>query len=137
MSQYQNKDSRIKVITNEKNLKLPLTLNVGFSVANGEYLTWTSDDNLCRSWAIARMVEGLNGDDSLSMVYSDYTNIDVNNCVLNEVKLQEPEYMVTGNVCGACFLYRAESARKIGEYDANLLLQKIMIIGFVCIETED
>ncbi len=39
-------DPRIRYVRNEPNLKLPRALNRGFSLARGEYLTWTSDDNL-------------------------------------------------------------------------------------------
>jgi len=56
------------------------------------------------------------------MVYSDYTNIDADGNILDEGKLQNPEHIVTGNVCGACFLYTAEIAKKVGDYDANLFL---------------
>jgi glycosyltransferase involved in cell wall biosynthesis len=36
---YMNQDSRIKLIQNESNKKLPASLNLGFSLAKGEYLT--------------------------------------------------------------------------------------------------
>ena len=38
--QYEKRDSRIHYYRNEYNLKLPRTLNRGFSRAKGEYLTW-------------------------------------------------------------------------------------------------
>ena len=44
IEEYQQKDKRIIVINNEKNLKLPASLNRGFEEASGEYYTWTSDD---------------------------------------------------------------------------------------------
>ena len=43
-SELSEKDSRIRVISNKKNLKLPNTLNAGFDAATGDYYTWTSDD---------------------------------------------------------------------------------------------
>ena len=39
IKRYAQSDSRIRVIRNEKNQKLPGSLNIGFSVAKGEYLT--------------------------------------------------------------------------------------------------
>src|SRR5436190_21740360 len=38
-------DPRIRYHRNESNQRLPRSLNIGFSLAKGEYLTWTSDDN--------------------------------------------------------------------------------------------
>ena len=44
--EYVQKDSRVQYYKNEKNLRLPRNLNRGFSLARGDYLTWTSDDNV-------------------------------------------------------------------------------------------
>lgn len=122
VNMYVQKDSRIRVISNDKNLKLPCTLNIGFTHACGKYLTWTSDDNMYKPEAIGRLVKELISDSQLAMVYSDYTIIDTNNCIVGEGKLPEPLYLVSGNTCGACFLYTAETARKVGIYDPTLFL---------------
>src|SRR5678815_3231547 len=50
------RDPRIRYVRNEPNLKLPRALNRGFSLSRGEYLSWTSDDNLYANTAIERMV---------------------------------------------------------------------------------
>ncbi len=55
LKEYEAKDRRVRVIDNSVNLKLPRSLNVGFSDAKGEYLTWTSDDNLYHPSAIEEM----------------------------------------------------------------------------------
>ena len=66
---YQKKDSRIRVLSNSKNLKLPLTLNAGFAQAKGEYYTWTSDDNLYQPEALSSLVQALEQDNGCVMVY--------------------------------------------------------------------
>ena len=38
-------DPRIRYVRNETNQRLPRSLNIGFALATGDYLTWTSDDN--------------------------------------------------------------------------------------------
>lgn len=119
---YQKKDPRIHVISNEKNLKLPCTLNRGFAKAKGEYYTWTSDDNIYKPEALTRLAKELDNDSTCSLVYSDYTDIDADGNEIGRRVLDEPEYIVIGNVVGACFLYRAEMAKKIGEYDTDLFL---------------
>ena len=122
ISQYQQKDKRIKIICNEKNLKLPLTLNIGFSSAKGEYYTWTSDDNIYKPEALSIMVKALESDKKVSMVYANYTDIDADGHVLDEIELSEPYELVVGNVIGACFLYTKKIAQKVGNYDSNLFL---------------
>ena len=116
------RDSRIKVLSNETNLKLPRTLNVGFDAASGKYLTWTSDDNKYKPNALEAMVGALEADASVDMVYADYTNIDADDNDIAEVSLAEPDALVVGNCYGACFLYTRRIAEQIGPYDADLFL---------------
>lgn len=122
LEKYQKQDSRIKIINNSTNLKLPRTLNVGFGQASGDYYTWTSDDNLYKENAIEKMVEVLERNPDFDMVYANYTNIDVNDHIIKEIHLAEPEHLLIGNAVGACFLYTKEIAEKVGEYDPNLFL---------------
>lgn len=56
INNFSKQDSRIKIINNDKNMKLPASLNRGFKEANGEYYTWTSDDNEYYPEAIEKMV---------------------------------------------------------------------------------
>lgn len=118
---YAERDDRVKVISNETNLKLPRTLNVGFAVARGKYLTWTSDDNMYRRNAIETMVAALEGAQA-DMVYADYTNIDADDNEISALPLAEPDALVAGNCYGACFLYTKTIADRVGPYDADLFL---------------
>lgn len=122
LEKYQKIDSRIHLLSNAVNLKLPQTLNVGFAAAKGDYYTWTSDDNRYKPEAIARMVEELQADPSLSMVYANYTTIDSKGNSLEAVRFPEPEQISSYNCIGACFLYTALSAKIVGTYDINLFL---------------
>jgi len=58
-------DPRIRYVRNDPNLKLPRTLNRGFSLSRGDYLTWTSDDNLYAPTAIERMVDVIRNDKTI------------------------------------------------------------------------
>ena len=119
---YQKKDTRVRVLSNEKNLKLPRSLNVGFTEAKGEYFTWTSDDNMYMPEALSRLAQELDRDNDCVMVYSNMTEIDADGKELSTGKRLSPEHIMTGNVFGASFLYRAKTAKQIGEYDVNLFL---------------
>ena len=120
--EYEKRDSRIKVVSNEKNLRLPMTLNRGFEEASGYYYTWTSHDNIYKPDALKKMKDVLEENISYAMVYADYTYIDDSGKRTGEMKNAEPENIVRGNMVGACFLYTAEIAKKIGNYDQNLFL---------------
>lgn len=122
VNEYAKKDSRILIINNTVNQKLPKSLNIGFEHANGVYYTWTSDDNMYKQEAIQKMVECLDADDSIGMVYTNYTVIDEKGDILHEVITHQPEMIPYGNVVGACFLYRNSVAEKVGGYDTTLFL---------------
>ena len=59
IEEYVSKDSRIRTIKNSINQKLPESLNIGFRISTGEYLTWTSDDNMYRPEALEVMTNYL------------------------------------------------------------------------------
>ena len=76
MQEYEKKDSRIKVVHNSQNKKLPGSLNIGFEHAAGEYFTWTSDDNRYKPRALERMAAILENDAGIGLVYADMDYID-------------------------------------------------------------
>ncbi len=115
-------ERRIKIIKNEENKKLPRSLNVGFSEATGEYLTWTSDDNTYHNDAIKTMVEYLEKAEDVDLVYSDFSIVSMDGKVIERVTDMVPSDLLFRNVVGACFLYRRSLYEKIGEYDPDLFL---------------
>lgn len=124
LNEYAKKDSRVKVFTNEENKKLPRTLNAGFEKATGDYLTWTSDDNMYRPEAIAQMVQFLDENPEVGLVYCDMTvRNELGDEVKEDVKVAAPvKDLRLRSICGACFMYRSEVAAKAGEYNPDLFL---------------
>lgn len=126
INHYIQKDTRIKVITNKENKKLPASLNIGFEQASGEYYTWTSDDNEYYPQAIETMVEFLQKNEEYGMVYAR-TNVEENGVLQDYVWCDHkttPELLLQISVPGACFLYRAEIAKTVGEYDCSMFLNE-------------
>lgn len=122
LEELAKKDNRIKIVTNEINLKLPASLNRGFKEAKGDYLTWTSDDNIYRNIAFEKMVTVLDNNPELGMVYANYTVVDENKNFIEEIKVIDSENLMYGNCVGACFLYRKSVYDLVGEYDTGLFL---------------
>src|SRR5260221_4071409 len=69
-------DSRVSCIRHETNRRLPGALNTGFAAARGEFLTWTSDDNLYRVNAFEAMAAVLTEMPAVDFVYADFDVID-------------------------------------------------------------
>ena len=119
---YAAQNPRIVYLKNEVNLKLPASLNRGFSAAKGQYYSWTSDDNLYHKEAIQKMVAFLEEHPDVSMVYCDYNRIDAEGTLIGSLKVGSPQRLIYGNNVGACFLYKAEVAKTIGEYRTDYFL---------------
>ena len=122
IARYCEMDDRIKVMRQKTNRRLPASLNTGFSAAQGEYLTWTSDDNRYRPAAILEMLLFLQAHPQVGLVYADSSSIGDNGEFLRINKVGKPHELSHGNCVGACFLYKAEVHQKIGGYSEKLFL---------------
>jgi glycosyltransferase involved in cell wall biosynthesis len=123
VEEYIKADNRVKLIRNQKNLKLPLSLNKGFDAASGEFLTWTSDDNYYSDHAIETMVDFLIHNQDHVLVYSNYTIIDENDQIVGEKKFHDVNLsMVKWLGCGACFLYQKSLHDQLKGYDPSAFL---------------
>ena len=121
---YKNLDKRIKSIKQE-NKKLPAALNAGFSMAEGEFYTWISADNIMLKGALEVMTKELEADKSLAMVYSNMRLIDKKGKIIrghfwfekpalsgNVILPQKTDILniYANNTIGASFMYRAKAA---------------------------
>ena len=122
INDYEKKDTRIRVYNNDKNLKLPATLNVGFGYAKGEYFTWTSDDNILLPQFLEVLKRYLDDNTQVDFVYSDYIGIDSEGNELGIRHMLEPENMLYKNSVGASFLYRRKIYDEIGGYSPEWFL---------------
>jgi glycosyltransferase involved in cell wall biosynthesis len=119
-------DPRVRYVKNDPNLKLPRALNRGFSLARGDYLTWTSDDNLLAPTAIEKMVAAL-APGNRDFVYADYwlfseQDVEGNPLAPQHDHLPDTLRLEKGNHIGACFLYTRRLYEAVGDYDPELFL---------------
>lgn len=119
---YATLDSRIKVISNKTNKKLPASLNIGFKYAKGEYLTWTSDDNLYKPQALKKMYEFLENNQNYIMVCAKYDVFQNNMPIYSCTPEPYPWKLIFENSIGACFLYRKSVLESVGEYNVDWFL---------------
>jgi polysaccharide pyruvyl transferase CsaB len=116
---------------------LPRSLSAGFRIARGEYFTWTSADNIVKPRALELMVRFLLRHPGVSMTYanmeliddegrpligSDYRVCSQRRGASNELVMPsatETLGLAQDNFLGACFLYRGETGRWLGDYDPS------------------
>lgn len=120
LADYAAKDSRIVYRDNPGNIGLPATLNAGFTLARGEYHSWTSHDNLLRPDMLSILVEVLDADTSVGVAYAGYSVIDGDGQLLRYHPPRPPEERWFSNPVGAAFLYRRDVTKVLGGYDESL-----------------
>ena len=131
-------DPRVRIIR-KSHEGLPKGLNTGFQAVEGEFLTWTSADNVMRPEMIATLLSFLLRNPEVDMTYgnTDLVNDEgapligsdhrsFNQCPNATQRLRLPHTVQTlglldDNFIGACFLYRARTGRVVGDYDDALL----------------
>lgn len=120
---FKLKDERISFIRNAENQKLPMSLNAGFALAKGAYYTWTSDDNYYAANAIEVMLENLNQQEEVGLVYCDYMTVNDADEPTGVVEFGDVnQSMVKWTGCGACFLYKYVIHDQLHGYDPSAFL---------------
>ncbi|MEF2919536.1 MAG: glycosyltransferase [Acutalibacteraceae bacterium] len=121
---YAEQDDRIHYYLNEKNLRLPRNLNRGFSLAKGNYLTWTSDDNRYRPTALEKMLKALKDSKDAQFVFASCRIIDGDGKEIEYIIVNEhsQKCIVGSSSVGACFMYTRKAYETVGEYDPELPL---------------
>ncbi|RKY08006.1 MAG: hypothetical protein DRP56_04790 [Planctomycetota bacterium] len=120
INEFAQMDSRIRVIRNKQNRKLPTSLNIGFAQARGKYHTWTSDDNVYAPAALEEMLGFLASYQNTDIVYCDFVKADQKTGQAREWIVKDIDYMGRGNPVGACFMYKSEVFNAIKGYDEGL-----------------
>lgn len=124
MQNYASRDSRIRIINNEHNLKLPGALNRGFSEAMGKYLTWTSHDNRMAPTMLKEFVNYLDNNPDKGLVTACYAAFSLTTGEqLYEVHHPDPQlHLPLFNCVCYAFMYRREVLDTVGDYDTTLFL---------------
>jgi glycosyltransferase involved in cell wall biosynthesis len=110
------------VITQE-NRGLPRALNTGFARARGEYLTWTSSDNVMLPEMLTVLVQALDEDPSVGLVYADRYLMDDAGQDLGRFDLPDydPYLLLHVNIVHCCFLYRRECMERVSDYAPDFI----------------
>ncbi len=120
---YSERYQNIIYTRNEQNSKLPASLNRGFSLASGDYFTWTSDDNYFANDALEIMVGALDSNSDCDVVYCDINCINEKGEPIRMPKITTSTHAIPIlNVVRACFSYRSKVHYELHGYDESLFL---------------
>lgn len=114
----------VKIIY-QKNKGLIVTNNIALRAAQGKYIMRVDADDYLDRNAVKIMVDELESDEELGLVFPNYFIVDERGNVLNyRVRIPTEENNVMDNPAhGACTLIRTDFLRSIGGYDESFTCQ--------------
>jgi glycosyltransferase involved in cell wall biosynthesis len=122
---YQQRDRRIRLVENTKNIGAAANYNVGFMQAKGEFLKWCAHDDEIDPGHVATLVEKLDSDTRLTLAYGKTICIDEAGQEIPMIGAEMPEildqdavkrFMRAIKEVGTCFptfgLFRRDALQK-------------------------
>ena len=107
-----------------ENMGQSATLNKGWGMAKGEFLSYLSVDDLLESNAVSASVEYLLAHPEIVMTYCDYALIDEAGRLIRDIKVPEFNYsdLLSKIIVqpGPGIFFRREDFQKIGGWDSSL-----------------
>lgn len=122
------KDSRIKVIRNEKNLTLAPTLNKCASVAKGKYLARMDGDDVCDLDRFQKEIDVLNAHPEYAVVSCQMDLFDSDGVyrVITYPDIPKPNDMIKGSqFCHAGCMMRKDAFDNIGGYSESMDYKRV------------
>lgn len=119
--EFEGLDTRIQIISNKENLKLPKSLNEGHRKAKGDFFSWTSHDNILKPTFLEDLFNAMN-EQQCDLVYSNFNIIWEDGSFKRTQKGGLVEELVFGDVIGASFLYSRKVYEKLNGYRTDLFL---------------
>ena len=119
LAKYVGRHPNMRVIRNRTNANLPASLNTGFAAARGNWLSWTSDDNILHADMLERLYRAATNGEA-EIYYADFCVIDAAGEELESIRVGEPRDIVVKNPVGCCFLYSRVVDQALGGYDESL-----------------
>ena len=125
LKEYEKKHKQVRVVYRKENGMISVASNTAIGIAKGEFIALVDNDDVVERDALYYVVEALNKDRNLDMIYSDEDKIDFNG------KYMEPHFkpdfspdtlMGVNYICHLCVL-RKSLVDKLGgfrrEYDGS------------------
>ncbi len=119
-ARWAARDPRVQAHANERNSRVPTTLNHGFARARGSLLTWTSHDNLYQPTALEAMVRVFSTYPEVDFVYGDYRVIDEHGRFVRLRRVPTPDTLGERNGIGPYFMYRRSVYERVGGFRPGL-----------------
>ncbi|MDB9891135.1 glycosyltransferase [Alphaproteobacteria bacterium] len=124
ISRYEERE-KVHIVL-QKNKGLTVTNNVALRLSNGKYIMRLDADDYLEPSALSVLVEALENDDSIALVFPDYFEVDEHGHMLQHVQRHDFSLKVSlydQPAHGACTMIRTKALRAVGGYDETFTRQ--------------
>lgn len=124
IEEYRGND-KVTIIY-QKNKGLNITNNVAMRASKGKYLMRLDADDFLEPIAVEKMVDVLEKDEELGLVFPDYYYVDINGLITGEEKrhnFQKEVSLYDQPAHGACTMIRLEFLKQLGGYNESFTCQ--------------
>ena len=135
LNKYANKDKRIKIITNQKNLGLTKSLNRGIKIAEGKYIARMDADDIAAPNRLRKQVDFMERNLEVGLVSSFAQFIDDNDNYLNQInkpkkEINKKELFFHSRIAHSSLMIRKSILDKVGDYDEKFLYSQDCDLAF-------
>jgi glycosyltransferase involved in cell wall biosynthesis len=123
----ERRNPRLRLITNDRNLGLAPSLNVGLAEARGEFVARLDADDVAMPQRLERQVAFMDANPRVALLGSWYTEMAADGTPGAQVKLPTQHWALRWHMCLYCpFAHsamlwrRAPVAERVGQYDERL-----------------
>ena len=129
LKEYEKKYDNINVVYRKKNGMISEATNTAIKEAKGEFIALVDNDDLVEKDALYYVVEALNDNKDLDMIYSDEDKIDFKGNYMEphfKPDFSPDTLMGVNYICHLCVL-RKSIVDELGGLEKNMMVVKIMI----------
>jgi O-antigen biosynthesis protein len=121
LEEYRARESRIKIVYRSSNGNIAEATNSALALASGEYISLMDHDDAISDDALYELVNKLNEDSSLDMIYSDEDKIDHRSRRFDPAFKPgwSPDYLESCMYTAHLAIYRKSLAERIGGFKAG------------------
>nr|WP_201221140.1 glycosyltransferase [Halochromatium roseum] len=114
IAEQSARDARIRSLRHASKRRLPAALNSGIEQAQGDFLTWLSDDDRFRPLALERMLKFLSEHPQIDIVYADYSLLQSDGTLGERMRVGPAEELGIHKPVGICYLAKYEAFARTG-----------------------
>lgn len=116
LKEYENKDSRIKIMYRKKNGHISESSNSAISIATGEFIGFLDNDDLLTEDALYLVAKELNKDKTLDLIYTDEDKMDLDGNLCEPFFKPDfsPDTLLSFNYITHFAVYRKSLVEKLG-----------------------